>query len=128
MITCKLRDKTYTVDFITGRALREMGPALKVYAQISKAISGVESEEKPEKPLELDAGLDTLVKWFCLAFGNQFTPEDVYDGYPADRLIEDIVLAMLAVQSQTTEVLGSFPTTPARRKAPGRKKANGVQS
>ena len=111
MITCKLGDKTYTVDFIAGRALREMGPALKVYSQIAKALAG--EEEAAEKPIELADGLDVLVKWFCLIFGNQFTPEDVYDGYPADRLVEDIVLAMLAVQSQTTEVLKSFPTTPA---------------
>ena len=73
-------------------------------------------------------GLDVLVKWFCLIFGNQFTPEDVYDGYPADRLVEDIVLAMLAVQSQTTEVLKSFPTTPAQKRAPGKAKTTGARS
>ena len=31
MITCTLNNKKYTVDFITGRALREMEPAAKVY-------------------------------------------------------------------------------------------------
>lgn len=126
MITCKLGDKTYTVDFIAGRALREMGPALKVYSQIAKALAG--EEEAAEKPIELADGLDVLVKWFCLIFGNQFTPEDVYDGYPADRLVEDIVLAMLAVQSQTTEVLNCFPTTPAQKRAPGKAKTTGARS
>ena len=71
MITCELGDKTYTVDFIAGRALREMGPALKVYSQIAKALAG--EEEAAEKPIELADGLDVLVKWFCLIFGNQFT-------------------------------------------------------
>ena len=126
MITCKLGDKTYTVDFIAGRALREMGPALKVYSQIAKALAG--EEEAAEKPIELADGLDVLVKWFCLIFGNQFTPEDVYDGYPADRLVEDIVLAMLAVQSQTTEVLKNFPTTPAQKRAPVKAKTTGARS
>ena len=64
MITCKLGDKTYTVDFIAGRALREMGPALKVYSQIAKALAG--EEEAAEKPIELADGLDVLVKWFCM--------------------------------------------------------------
>lgn len=31
MITCKLKDKTYTVDFVSGRALREMEPAARRY-------------------------------------------------------------------------------------------------
>ena len=30
MITCKLGDKTYTVDYVTGRALREIEPAAKM--------------------------------------------------------------------------------------------------
>ena len=30
MITCTLGDKKYTVDFISGRALREMEPAAKM--------------------------------------------------------------------------------------------------
>ena len=34
MITCTLKDKKYAVDFISGRALREMEPAVKMYAKI----------------------------------------------------------------------------------------------
>ena len=34
MITCTLGEKKYTVDYITGRALREMEPAAKMYAKI----------------------------------------------------------------------------------------------
>ena len=30
MITCKLGEKTYSVDFVSGRALREMEPAAKM--------------------------------------------------------------------------------------------------
>ena len=30
MITCTLKDKKYAVDFISGRALREMEPAAKM--------------------------------------------------------------------------------------------------
>lgn len=29
MITCKLGEKTYHIDFISGRALRELEPAAK---------------------------------------------------------------------------------------------------
>ena len=34
MITCTLRDKKYSVDFISGRALREMEPAAQMYTKI----------------------------------------------------------------------------------------------
>ena len=30
MITCTLKDKKYVVDFVSGRALREMEPAAKI--------------------------------------------------------------------------------------------------
>ena len=53
-------------------------------------------------------------KWFCLLFGNQFTPDDVLDGYPVDRLMHDIALVLMAVQTQTTEILDEFPTKAAK--------------
>ncbi len=34
MITCKLGEKTYHIDFISGRALRELEPAAKMYSRI----------------------------------------------------------------------------------------------
>ena len=57
--------------------------------------------------------MDVMIKWFCLLFQNQFTPDEVLDGYPVDRLMHDITLALMAVQSQTTEVLSDFPTKAA---------------
>ena len=42
---------------------------------------------------------------------------EVYDNYPADRLMHDIALALMAVQTQTTEVLDSFPTIPVVQEA-----------
>ena len=51
------------------------------------------------------------------SFGNQFTPDDVLDYYPVDRLMHDIALALMAVQTQTTEILDEFPTKAARTEA-----------
>ena len=34
MITCTLGEKKYTVDFVSGRALREMEPAAKTYGKL----------------------------------------------------------------------------------------------
>ena len=34
MITCTLGEKKYSVDFISGRALREMEPAAKMYSRV----------------------------------------------------------------------------------------------
>ena len=118
MITCTLGDKKYTIDFISGRALREMGPAMEAYQKIFKAGEAVKTGVVPEEiaNVKVEEVYDALVKWFCLVFGNQFTPDDMYDHYPADKMVSDIVLAMLAVQAQTTEVLDSFPTTAAKDK------------
>ena len=119
MIACTLGEKRYSVDFISGRALREMGPAWDMYARLSAvaadAVAGknAKAKESGDAP-SVTVALDVLVKWFCLVFGNQFIPDDVYDHYPVDRLTHDIVLALLAVQTQTTEVLSEFPTPAAQ--------------
>ncbi len=113
MISCTLGDKKYTVDFISGRALREMEPASNMYAKVIRlANDAAEGKEVTAEGITIRDSLDVMVKWFCILFGNQFTPDDVYDHYPADRLMHDIALALMAVQTQTTEVLDSFPTTP----------------
>ena len=30
--------------------------------------------------------MDIMIRWFCILFQNQFTPDDVLDNYPVDRL------------------------------------------
>jgi hypothetical protein len=115
MITCTLGDKKYTVDFVSGRALREIEPAMKMYTRISAISEAVVKGEEIENPdnLTIPDALDVMIRWFCLLFNNQFTPDDVLDNYPVDRLMHDIVIALFAVQAQTTDVLSSFPTTAA---------------
>ena len=116
MITCKLNDKTYTVDFISGRALREMEPALKMYGKIVNAANAAAKGEMNEETqnISIKDAMDEMIRWFCILFGNQFTPDDVLDGYPVDRLMHDMALALVAVQSQTTDILSDFPTTAAK--------------
>lgn len=120
MITCTLNNKKYSVDFITGRALREMEPAAKVYGKIvaiSQAAMKGETIEVDEQ-LSIPQAMDVMIRWFCLLFGNQFTPDDVLDHYPVDRLMHDIALALMAVQTQTTSVLNEFPTKAAQTVTP----------
>ena len=118
MITCTLNGKKYAVDFITGRALREMEPASKMYGKlVALSKAAVEGQDVSDEKLTIPEALDTMVKWFCILFGNQFSVDDVYDHYPADRLMHDIALAIMAVQTQTTEVLDSFPTKPVAQEA-----------
>ena len=118
MVTCTLGDKKYSVDFISGRALREIEPASKMYARLNAmAKAAVEGQDITDEKLTIPEALDTMVKWFCILFGGQFSPDDVYDHYPADRLMHDIALAIMAVQTQTTEVLDSFPTKPVAQEA-----------
>ena len=115
MITCTLGEKKYTVDYITGRALREMEPAAKMYAKIvAVANAAAKGETVPEEQhFTIPEAMDVMIRWFCLLFGDQFTVDDVLDHYPVDRLMHDVALALLAVQTQTTGILNDFPTTPA---------------
>ena len=119
MITCTLNGKKYAVDFITGRALREMEPAAKMYSRIVALSSAALKGEPPEDAKELSIGeaMDVMIRWFCLLFGDQFTVDDVLDHYPVDRLMHDVALALLAVQTQTTGILNDFPTIPAATQA-----------
>ena len=119
MITCTLKDKKYAVDFVSGRALREMEPAAKMYARIvALSNAAVKGEEIPQsEQVSIPDAMDVMIRWFCLLFGNQFGPDDVLDGYPVDRLMHDIALALMAVQTQTTEILSEFPTKAAKEPA-----------
>ena len=116
MISCTLNGKKYTVDFVSGRALREMEPAAQMYGRIVAISNAALKGEVPEdaKKLSIGEALDVMIRWFCLLFGNQFTPDDVLDYYPVDRMMHDIALALMAVQTQTTEILDEFPTKAAK--------------
>ena len=116
MITCTLNNHKYTVDFVSGRALREMEPAAQMYGRIVAISNAALKGEVPEdaKNLSIGEALDVMIHWFCLLFGNQFTPDDVLDYYPVDRMMHDIALTLMAVQTQTTEILDEFPTKAAK--------------
>ena len=116
MITCTLNNHKYTVDFVAGRALRELEPAAQMYGRIVAISNAALKGEVPEdaKNLSIGEALDVMIRWFCLLFGNQFTPDDVLDYYPVDRMMHDIALALMAVQTQTTEILDEFPTKAAK--------------
>ena len=116
MISCTLNGKKYTVDFVSGRALREMEPAAQMYERIVAISNAALKGEVPEdaKNLSIGEALDVMIRWFCLLFGNQFSPDDVLDYYPVDRMMHDIALALMAVQTQTTEILDEFPTKAAK--------------
>ena len=112
MITCTLKDRKYAIDFVSGRALRELEPAAKMYAKVVRLSElAVKGESIPEDAkFTISEAMDTMIRWFCILFQNQFAPDDVLDNYPVDRLMHDIALALMAVQTQTTDVLSDFPT------------------
>ena len=120
MITCTLNGKEYRIDFVTGRALREIEPAAKMYGRIvaisNAAVNGGDLSDADQ--VTISEALDVMIRWFCLLFQNQFTPDDLLDGYPVDRLMHDIAFALMAVQTQTTNILDSFPTKAAMRETP----------
>ena len=118
MIICTLGDKKYSVDFISGRALREIGDAQKMYELVTKNAQAAERGEPLDESVEYTEILDTMVRWFCVLFNNQFTPDELYENYPADKVMFDIAMALIAVNRAATNVLSEFPTKadPAPRK------------
>ena len=119
MISCSLNGKKYTMDFVTGRALREIDEAADMYSRLVQITTDAsEGKDMSGEALTVREAMDVMVKWFCLLFNNQFTPDDMYDYYPADRIMHDISTAIIAVQAQTTDVLAEFPTNPAAEKKP----------
>ena len=100
------------VDNIFGIAV------IALYGRLVRlSQDATEGKDVSQELLTVTDALDTMVKWFCILFNNQFTPDEVYDNYPADRLMHDIALALMATQTQTTEVLDTFPTIPAVQEA-----------
>ena len=116
MITCTLKDRKYSIDFVSGRALRELEPAAKMYAKVVRLSElAVKGEVVPEDAkFTISEAMDTMIRWFCILFQNQFALDDVLDNYPMDRLMHDIALALMAVQTQATDVLSEFPTKAAQ--------------
>lgn len=127
MLKCTLGDKVYTIPFVKGRAFREIDAAMEAYTTMNaiteKVTSGVALDEKEAKQTIRDL-TDVLVEWFCLLFENQFTPDEVYDNYPADRLFTDIVNAVLKVNGLLADTLEDFPTKAATTQAPAPTKRN----
>lgn len=103
-MTIELNGRKYVQDVVTARALRELKKPMEILRR---------GDEDKDAPMEA-AELDVLVRWLCLLFNNQFTPEDVYDHYPADRLLLDVSACALMVQLRMTEALRDFPTRAGR--------------
>jgi hypothetical protein len=93
-----------------------MEPAAKMYGRVvalsNAAVKGEQVSQ--EQQISIPEAMDVMIRWFCLLFGNQFAPDEVLDGYPVDRLMHDIALALMAVQAQTTDILDEFPTKAAQ--------------
>ena len=86
-----------------------------MYAKVVR-LSELAAKGQPipdDTKFTISEAMDTMIRWFCILFQNQFTSDDVLDNYPVDRLMHDIALALMAVQAQTTGVLSDFPTTAA---------------
>ena len=117
MITCTLNGKKYTMDFVTGRALREIDEAADMYRRLVQiTAAAADGKDVSDETLTVREAMDVMVKWFCQLFNNQFTPDDVFDYYPADNIMHDVSTAIMAVQAQTTSVLSEFPMMPTAKK------------
>ena len=112
MFTIEVNGKTHTIKTVTPRALYEMGPAVDMLNRINevtqKSLKGEIDDSAPE---DVKRAMDILLDWFVVFCGNKFTKDDLLDGYPADRIMTDIGVALRAAQMGVTEALTAFPMT-----------------
>ena len=106
----------YENPSIESRAVYEVCRRHQKPVIVMEPVKGGGLIQLPEeaKELSIPEAMDEMIRWFCILFGNQFTPDDVLDYYPVDRLMHDIALALMAVQTQTTSILDEFPTKAAQ--------------
>ena len=68
MISCTLNEKKYTVDFVSGRALREMEPAAQMYGRIVAISNAALKGEVPEDAKNLSIGdkidMEGFLYWY----------------------------------------------------------------
>ena len=113
MISCTLGDKKYTIDYVTGRALREMEPAAKMYAKIvAVSNAAVKGEAVETDGLTIGEAMDVMIKWFCVLFGNQFTPDDVLDLYPADNPSALVSISLIPAAASLNSLSTRFSDLP----------------
>lgn len=93
-------DKAYTVPFINGYAAISTE---KIERLIQKTNTGEAFTNDDYR---------ACLEWFCKVFGDQFTPEELAEGYPANTLIKDIFTVYLSLQTDVFEKLTMFPIPP----------------
>lgn len=111
MFTVTVGKKTYKVESVNTRALYEMQPAIEIWSKLVKSTESAEKGEEVKDAPSIKEAMDTLIGWFCVFCGNQFTADDILDNYPQDSIITDVGLALRAAQMKTTAALTAFPTT-----------------
>ncbi len=91
-------ERIYTVPFISGRVMRASYPVQRMIEEI--AAGEVAEDAKT---------LDTMATFICQAFGNQFSVDELYDGYCADDLAATAIDIATAVRAGLTRALEAFP-------------------
>lgn len=105
MFTVKLGEQMKTVPYVTALALREVKKPLEILKAMDDEVNAGNSEGRVLEPGEMDV----LVGWFSLFMQKAFSPEEIYEKYPADVLLRDIRIAAMSVQQHVSEALKGFP-------------------
>ena len=119
MITCTLGEKKYTVDYITGRALREMEPAAKMYAKIV-AVAMPRPKAKPcrrNSSSPIPEAMDVMIRWFCCCSATSSPWMMCSTTIQSTGSCTTWRWRFLPCRTQTIGILNDFPTTPAATQA-----------
>lgn len=75
--------KTFVMPFIKGRVLR-------------RAIGIQEAVSQSKDTISLNL-MDEMIEFVCNAFGNQFSPDDIWDGIEAQKILPTVSNVIIAV-------------------------------
>jgi len=105
MVTIKLqidkKETIFRVPFISGRVMRESYPTRDLVMALGDGGRTADADV-----------IDALAAFVCMAFGGQFTIDQLLDGMCCDHMITTAFDIVTAIHTNAAAALGDFPPTP----------------
>lgn len=83
------KEKSFSYNFVSGRALRETAKINKLFNSLSDDPANFD-----------DDAIDVLADYVVLVYANQFTRDEFYDGIDAREIIPTVIKLMEKISGQ----------------------------
>jgi len=93
------KETLFRVPFISGRVMRASFPTQELVKEFADG-------KKPDTE-----AVDALAAFVCMAFGDQFTIDQLLDGMCCSHMVRTAMDIAIAIHNMTADALGDFPPT-----------------